>query len=219
MLKEQALSANPDMITLTVPVSADRRRLNVNKIMNFFSKSEFKAILVILAGLVLISTPNFIVSLRRARDAQRKADIGSIQDSLYRYQADFGSFPLSIDGKIAACEPVTFKEVTGIKTPVFSACEWGKAALADLSDSSYPPYMKLIPNDPQSKGGPAYYYLSDGGRFQIYGALEGKSEDEYDSAIIKRGLPCGNKICNFGKSSGKTPLNISIEEYENEIKK
>lgn len=180
--------------------------------MNNFSKSELKAILIIFAFLVVISTPNFIVSLRRARDAQRKADIGSIQDALYRYQADFGTFPLSINGKIAACEPVSFKEVSGIKTPVFSPCEWGKSSLADLSDSSYPPYLKIIPNG-------SYYYFSNGSRFQIYGALEGKDEDEYDESIIKRGIYCGEKICNFGKSSGRTPLNMPIEEYENSIKK
>lgn len=178
--------------------------------MKFFSKSEFKVILIIFAGLVIISLPNFIVSLRRARDAQRKADIGSIQDALFRYQADFGTFPLSVDGKIAACEPVSYVEVSGIKTPVFSACDWGESSLADLSDSSYPPYLKLIP-------GGSYYYFSNGSRFQIYGSLEGKSEDEYDESIIKRGILCGLKICNFGKSSGKTPLDRSIEVYESEI--
>lgn len=180
--------------------------------MKFFSKSEFKALLIIFAGLIIISTPNFIVSLRRARDAQRKADIGSIQDALFKYQADFGSFPLSIDGKIAACEPVTFKEVGGIKTPVFSVCSFGKSSLADLSDSSYPPYLKVIPNG-------SYYYFSNGSRFQIYGSLEGESEDEYDESIIKRGIACGEKMCNFGKSSGRTPLNMSIEEYESTLTK
>lgn len=180
--------------------------------MSSFSKSELKAILIIFLFLIAISTPNFIVSLRRARDAQRKADIGEVHDSLLRYQGDFGAFPLSIGGKIAACEPVTFKEVNGIKTPVFSPCDWGKSSLVDLSDSSYPPYMKLIPNG-------SYYYFSDGSNFQIYGSLEGKSEDEYDESIIKRGIACGSKICNFGKSSGKTPLSISIEEYESTLKK
>jgi type II secretory pathway pseudopilin PulG len=187
--------------------------------MDNFSKSELKGILVIFVFLVAISVPNFIVSLRRARDAQRKADIGSIQDALYRYQADFGVFPLSIDGKIAACEPVYYREVSGIKTPVFSACDFGKSSLSDLSDSTYPPYMKLIPNDPESKKGRSYYYFSSGSRFQIYGSLEGKNEDEYDESIVKRGISCGETVCNFGKSSGKTPLDISIEEYETKISK
>ena len=180
--------------------------------MKFFSKSESKALLVIFAFLVFISIPNFIVSLRRARDAQRKADVGSIQDALYRYQADFGTFPFSVDGKIAACEPISYKEVSGIKTSIFSPCDWGKSSLADLSDSSYPPYLKVIPNG-------SYYYLSNGSRFQIYGSLEGRTEDEYDESIIKRNISCGTSVCNFGKSSGNTPLNISIEEYETTINK
>ena len=180
--------------------------------MKFFTKNEVKAISIIFIFLILISAPNFIVSLRRARDAQRKADIGSLQDALNRYQADFGTFPLAIDGKIAACEPVSYLEVSGIKTPVFSPCEWGKTALADLADSSYPPYLKVIPNG-------SYFYLSNGSRFQIYGSLEGKSEDEYDENIIKRGVVCGKTICNFGKSSGRTPLNMSIEEYEKTLAK
>lgn len=187
--------------------------------MNTFSKSELRAILIIFAFLIAISTPNFIVSLRRARDAQRKADIGSIQDALFRYQADFGTFPISIDGKIAACEPVSFKEVNGIKTPVFSPCGFGKSSLADLSDSSYPPYLKLIPNDPQAAKGRTYYYFSSSSRFQIYGSLEGKDEAEYDVSIVKRGVSCGAEVCNFGKSSGRTPLNMSIEDYENSLKK
>lgn len=186
--------------------------------MKFFDNSELKAILIIFAFLAVISTPNFVVSLRRARDAQRKADIGSIQDALFRYQADFGTFPPSIEGKIAACEPVSYKDVAGIKTPVFSSCDFGKSSLADLSDSSYPAYLKLIPNDPKKNEGRLYFYLSNGSKFQIYGALEGKSEDEYDESIIKRGLKCGSFTCNFGKSSGKTPLNISIEEYEKQTK-
>lgn len=187
--------------------------------MNNFSKSEIRGILIIFAFLIAISIPNFIVSLRRARDAQRKADIGSIQDALFRYQADFGTFPISINGKIAACEPVSYKEVMGIKTPVFSPCVFGKSSLADLSDSSYPPYLKVIPNDPDASKGYSYYYFSSASRFQIYGSLEGKDEDEYDESIVKRGVPCGSKICNFGKGSGQTPLNISIEEYETKLKK
>ncbi len=186
--------------------------------MKFFDKSELKAILIIFAFLAVISTPNFIASLRRARDAQRKADIGTIQDALFRYQADFGTFPLAINGKIAACEPVSYVEVGGIKTPVFSACDFGKLSLADLSDNSYPAYLKPIPNDPQAGRGCSYYYFSSGSRFQIYGSLEGKDEDEYDENIIKRGITCGSEVCNFGKSSGKTPLNISIEEYESTTK-
>jgi len=192
--------------------------------MKFLSKEEVKAVLIILAVIVAFSCPNFIVSVRRARDAQRKADVGSIYSALNEFQSDFGSFPLSREGKIAFCSPVVKKEAivvsnkgSSISDYDYSACEWGKDSILDLFDHAFPPYLKTIPQDPYHSKGRGYYYLSNGNRYQIYGSLESKDEDEYDEVIIKRGLPCGNKICNFGKAYGKTPLDISIEEYENEI--
>jgi len=185
--------------------------------MKFFTKTELKAILVIFGFLVVISAPNFVVSLRRARDAQRKADIGSLYEALNKYQADFGTFPLALDGKVAACAPVKISKSFPRDTVIFSVCNWGKDSLRDLGDESYPPYLKIIPADPRTGQGFAYYYLSNGNRYQIYGSLEGKDEAEYDPKIVARNLPCGTKICNFGKAYSRTPLDKSIEEYENEI--
>lgn len=180
--------------------------------------------LVILAVIIAFSCPNFIVSVRRARDAQRKADVGSIYSALNEFQSDFGSFPLSKGGKIAFCSPVVKKEAvelsnkgSSISDFDYSVCEWGKDSISDLSDPSFLPYLKIIPQDPYYSKGRGYYYFSNGNRYQIYGSLESKAEDEYDEAIIKRNLPCGNAICNFGKAYSNTPLDISIEEYENEI--
>jgi hypothetical protein len=48
--------------------------------------------------------------------------------------------------------------------------------------------------------------------------LESKEEAEYNEAINKRNLSCGNSICNFGLASGDTPLTKTIEEYEYELK-
>lgn len=197
-----------------------------DKIMKFFTKEETKAVGAILLLIAVVSFSNFRVSLRRARDAQRKADIGSIYSSLNEFQSDFGSFPLSKDGKIAFCLPVAKKEqIDEIKRSIsisdfdYSVCEWGKDAIKDLSDTTYPAYLAVIPRDPHYSKGVAYYYLSNGNRYQIYGALESKDEDEYDEAIVKRNLPCGDLICNFGKAYSQTRLDISIEEYENEINK
>lgn len=185
--------------------------------MKFFSKPELKALAVIFGLLVVVSLPNFIVSLRRARDAQRKADIGSIYEALNKYQADFGTFPLSAGGKIAACAPVEIIKQEPKDAVIFSACNWGSDSLKDLSDDAYPAYLRIIPADPRAARGFGYYYLSNGNRYQIYGALEGESEAEYDPEIIPRKLSCGTKICNFGKAYSRTPLDKSIEEYENEI--
>jgi type II secretory pathway pseudopilin PulG len=185
--------------------------------MKFFTKQELKGLAIILLLIFAASLPNFLVSLRRSRDAQRKADLGTIHDSLLRYQADFGSFPISKDNKIAACEPVEKKIVNGLTTFDFSPCAWGKDALKDLSDLSYPAYIQVLPLDPNQAKGVGYLYFSNGSRFQVYAALEGKNEDEYDPKIIKRNLNCGSRICNFGRSYAKTPLDKSIQEYENEI--
>lgn len=185
--------------------------------MKSFSKEEKYALAIILGAIIIVSAPNFVISLRLSRDAQRKTDIGSIYSALNEFQADFGSFPLSKNGQIAVCEPVAKKVINGLETFDFSPCVWGKDSLKDLSDPAYPPYLKTLPQDPYFSRGVNYYYLSNGSRYQIYGALEGKGEDEYDEKIIARQLPCGNKICNFGKAFGKTPLDKSIEEYENEI--
>lgn len=182
--------------------------------MKFFSKNEILGILVILAVLVLVSLNNFKVSLRRARDSQRKDDLGSLQNALARYNDDFGSFPLSSpEGKILACAPVSRRG----KTVNFSPCDWGKDGLTDLSDPNFPAYLKVLPIDPQSVSGLTYVYLSDGKRFQIYASLEGADENEYNLKILARSMPCGARLCNFGKASGDTPLDKSIEEYENEI--
>jgi hypothetical protein len=47
--------------------------------------------------------------------------------------------------------------------------------------------------------------------------LEGEEEAEYRQDLVEYGLMCGERVCNFGKSSGSTPLDKSIQEYENEL--
>jgi len=36
--------------------------------------------------------------------------------------------------------------------------------------------------------------------------------------IVKRNISCGVKVCNYGRSYSTTPLDKSLEEYENEIR-
>lgn len=182
--------------------------------MKFFTKEEALAVSLILLVIGTVSFFNFRVSLRRSRDLQRKSDIGAISDALIKYREDFGFLPLSSsDGKILACEPVT-KEGQAIK---FSPCEWGKNKIADLTDPTYPPYISSLPIDPSSRQGVSYLYLSDGNFYQLFSALEGKDDSEFNPKIEARRLMCGVKVCNFGKAYGKTPLDKSLEEYENEL--
>ena len=186
--------------------------------MSPFNKQELWVVSSILLIIVLVSLQNFKVSVMRARDNQRKNDLGTISEGLSRFQNDFGSYPLSsVEGKILACDPLQEKDPQGKPTVRYSPCDWGKDALADELDPKYPAYIKTLPSDPKSQEGVSYLYFSNRSRFQLYAYLEVEKDEEYNIGIVGRGLSCGNRICNFGKSSGDTPLEKSIEEYENEL--
>ena len=187
-----------------------------------FSRQEFLVVSFIFLTIVLVSLYNFSIANRRGRDAQRKSDIGAITDALNKYGNDFATFPeASPDGKIIACkgELMQAQDEGGNPTFIYSLvpCEWGQDALQDINDPDYPVYIATLPIEPQHKEGISYVYLSNRKRFQILASLEGKSEDEYDLEIEVRAINCGVRICNFGRSSGTTPLDRSIEKYENEL--
>lgn len=175
--------------------------LRAVKVMNKFTKQEIIQLMIIFTVLVIISVPNFITSIRRSRDLTRKDDFSQIIHVLDAYQDRYKKFPESSNGKIVACTNGVLDEYT-----VFSPCEWG-----------YLSPFGNIPSDPHKDKGASYTYLSNGNRYQLLGALEVAKDDEFDIKIKIRSLQCGNRICNFGRGYGNTPLDKSIEEYENEI--
>lgn len=145
--------------------------------MNKFSKTEVRATLLIFLALILISIPNFIISLRRSRNQIRRDDLGSIQKMIDSYYAKYKVFPASDkNGNILACE---------------GSCRWGKDNFYDLG---------RIPGDPQSSKGVNYLYYSGPDMYQIFVYQEGETEIEYNDVIASRGLMCGNKVCNTGRS-------------------
>lgn len=176
--------------------------------------------------LAVASFPNFKVSLRRARDSQRKADVRSTANALANYHEDFGFFPpASEDGKIVACERSeggvqegNFLTLEEKILATFAPCEWGGDSLADTEDPSYPPYLAIIPLDPNSEDGFKYIYISNTRIFQLYASLEGEDEPEYQEVIVNQEIACGKETCNFGLASPKTPLDKSLQEYENELR-
>lgn len=193
------------------------------------SKREITGVSLILAFVFLLSLFNFGVSIRKSRDAQRKGDLGAISRSLEKYRDDFGFFPPATgDGKILACPKDNFDEIASqAMTPTgldmekyfeaFVGCVWGEDKLIDPQDKDHPPYINPLPKDPKD-GVIQYLYFSNTKRFQIFAYLEGEhQEDGYNENIEKRNLYCGNAICNFGRSFGETPLDMTIEEYEIEL--
>lgn len=197
--------------------------------MKFFTKEELIGVFLILFLVFSLTFRGLQKAQARARDAQRKADLGVISDALHSFYEAYGYFPLSQEGKIKMCKGENFEKVLKKlqSEKVFDrnkffeglrGCEWGKDSFQDLLDENSPPFLKTIPSDPKANEGISYLYLSNTKRFQIYSYLEEELEDEsYNRGIVERNLNCGVKICSFGKSFSDTPLDLSIEEYEEKL--
>jgi len=198
--------------------------------MKAFTKNEILGVFGIFAVVFVVTWFNLQVSLRRARDAQRKGDAGEISNVLIKFFSDYGYFPPAENGKIKMCKGENFDQMlleVKNKKPFdrelfFSglrACDWGKDGIEDVLDTNSAPYIKTLPSDPKTEDGTSYFYLSDTERFQLFVYLEGESDESgYDTRIVARNLACGNKICSFGKSYA-VPVEKSIEEYKEELLK
>jgi type II secretory pathway pseudopilin PulG len=194
-----------------------------------FTKRETIGTVLILLIVAAITLTGLIASIRRARDAQRMADLGSISNALEQFHEEYGFFPPSQNGNIKACKGDNFNEViTKLKElPQFDynlfisglrECKWGEDGLRDLADDTRDPYIKTLPIDPKSKEGFTYTYISNTKRYQVFAHLEGETnEDLYDPQVAFRHINCGIMECNVGKSYANTPLGKSIEEYEQEL--
>lgn len=184
-----------------------------------FTKTEGLSLVAIFSILLLVSIPNFVVSLRRARDQVRRDDLGSLVHNLDTYFGELGVFPPSSgDGKIMDClkpgdKPYQDAKGRWIINPI--PCEWGKDAFSNLIDGKV--YMSTLPRDPHWDKGMTYIYRSSDSRYQIFAALEGKKEAEYDPVVVNMGIICGEQVCNVARTYG---CNIpkTIEECEEEAK-
>ena len=183
--------------------------------MKLFKKQEIVGIGLILIAIVVITYINILISLRNERDLRRNLDVSAIAKGVGLYKADYGFYPASYDGKILACageDTQIVKDEYGkfvyfngsANKPLLEnlvVCKWGEDALLDINDINYPHYISSIPKDPRQEDGYTYLYLSDGENFQILGSFEGKSQKEYSKEIKALKIKCGNKPCNFGKTS------------------
>ncbi|OGM33065.1 hypothetical protein A2803_03025 [Candidatus Woesebacteria bacterium RIFCSPHIGHO2_01_FULL_44_21] len=177
-----------------------------------FTRKEIAAVTIILAVIAMATAANLAVALRRERDSQRKSDLWTIYDGLVRYQIDTASFPPSFEGKLVAC----YGGVDERGVPQAVPCDWHSDGITNIFTNAV--YLANLPTDPLHNEGSRYYYISNGRYFQIYAALEGTDEDEYMPEVVSRNIMCGNRLCNFGRGFMDTPLDKSIEEYENEIR-
>jgi type II secretory pathway pseudopilin PulG len=160
--------------------------------MKKFTQSELKSILVIFGVLFFVTSINISASLRKGRDATRKNDMSAIQKEIDTYYQKYRVLPLSNnEGKIVGCftETPNLDVATGMPLNV-EVCEWGKSTFEN---------MNTMVMDPNAKSGSSYLYKSDGSSYELYVALEGKSEAEYQLATASKNLHCGTEICNYGR--------------------
>lgn len=187
--------------------------------MTFFTKEELKKVGLILIILFLASFFNFKGSLRKGRDAQRNSDLTFVREKLEEYKSEVGYFPpAGTDGRILACKSsatVVNLEFKRLENP--APCKWGEDSLINYFSDTPKTIMERIPIDPQNDAGVRYVYKSNPSRFQFYASLEGKNEGEFNKKVEALKIKCGSRICNFGKAFSDTPIDKSIQQYENEL--
>jgi general secretion pathway protein G len=146
-----------------------------------FTLIELLVVMAILGILAVVGLRSFRSSQMKARDAQRKNDLGQMQRALEAYYNDKGVYPAETD--LPAAGAIWQDNIDG-------------GAL----------YMKAIPTDP--KGG-AYDYQTDANQtaYKILTHLENLNDPSLlDCDEVTSGL-CGTDLtCNFGVASSNMTL-------------
>lgn len=112
-----------------------------------FTLIELLLVIIILGVLAALIIGNFLTSLKKGRDAKRKADLEQIQRALEMYYEDKKSYPSTLSFGSSLCE---------------TTCLSGEKI-----------YMQKLPNDPIS--GKNYEYMQPsgtGGDYKLFACLE-----------------------------------------------
>lgn len=138
-----------------------------------FTLVELLVVMAILAILSTVGFGQYRTSQKKARDAQRKADLSHIARALEMYYSDHKSYPLGEGGKIGTLN-------------------WG-----DSFEDENSIYMKKLPEDPADNR--EYCYQSDDGSyFEIFATLENERDLDYQKDCCS-GDSCQCYICNGEK--------------------
>lgn len=127
-----------------------------------FTLIELLVVVSLIGILATLVLANLNAARERGRDAQRKSDLKSIQNSLQLYYNDYGKFPdNNSSGEILGCG------ASGV-----SACTYGSAWTA--GDTTY---MQTLPEDPISTQ--AYVYSqTDLDSYTLTACLENQSDED-----------------------------------------
>lgn len=152
-----------------------------------FTLIELIIVITILGVLAALITGNFITSLKKGRDARRKADLEQIQRALEMYYEDKKRYPSSITFGSQLCES--------------TSCTSGEKI-----------YMQKVPNDPTSGSNYGYEADTNGGWYKLYACLENnlqilpyQSNPSSFSCSTTCEYPAGTTVpCIWGISSPNT---------------
>jgi NADPH-dependent 2,4-dienoyl-CoA reductase/sulfur reductase-like enzyme len=137
---------------------------------------------------------NLSLAKAKARDAQRKDDLGWVADAVVRYFRDNGTYPPEVgEYQIGGCGEGECPTDEGAGT----ACNWWSNAVQMQWGCGGNVYLKPLPRDPgnlQTPGLDAYRYvrLEEGG-FAVEACLEVGSDDS--------GKPVGESVTGFTPES------------------
>ncbi|MFN4212430.1 MAG: type II secretion system protein [Microgenomates group bacterium] len=142
-----------------------------------FTLLELILVIVILGVLATLISGNFITSLKKGRDARRKADLEQIQRALEMYYEDKKAYPSSI----------TFG-----------------GPLVDSTSGKI--YMQKIPNDPLSNINYRYCVdlPSSPSKYQLYAKLENSQDPKIITPAPLPSCTANCPDCNYGISSPNT---------------
>lgn len=115
---------------------------------NAFTLIELMIVIAILGVLSVLIGGNFITSLKKGRDTQRKADLSNIQKALEMYYEDKKIFPTIT---------ITF----GSKLCETASCASGEKV-----------YMQKVPNDPISSKTYEIAIPANGSSYKLYACFE-----------------------------------------------
>ncbi len=148
-----------------------------------FTLVELLIVVVIIGILSVIGLNSFISAQLKARDSQRKSDLGTIAKALEMYYNDKGRYPAATNNQILDID-------------------WGSSSgFTDTSITNGAVYLTKMPQDP---GQYQYFYATDAGGtyFQIYALLENTRDP---LATVYAATDCGGSAtCSFGLSSSNT---------------
>lgn len=136
-----------------------------------FTLIELLVVIAIIAVLASFIMSNFIAVRQRARDGQRKSNVGQVQAALEVYRADVGSYPSTAN--FPTCG---------------NALSFGKTT-----------YIPKVPCDPLNTS-TGYTYTSGGTTYSIIACLENSNDPEIDKDGSGNKVNCGSSTTQWQRT-------------------